>query len=94
MTAKRTAEERVHPETRAAWRAWLEEHHTRPHGVWLVSYKKATGRPFVPYEDAVTEALCFGWIDSKPRSRSATCVQTSGGSRPPDRGPEPARDRL
>lgn len=55
----------VHPQTRDEWRAWLEEHHTRTEGVWLVSYKKATGKPRVEYEEAVEEALCFGWIDSK-----------------------------
>lgn len=55
----------VHPKTRAEWRAWLEEHHTRTEGVWLVTYKKATGKPRVEYEEAVEEALCFGWIDSK-----------------------------
>lgn len=56
----------VHPSTRAAWRAWLSEHHQRKDGVWLVSFKKATGKPRVEYNDAVEEALCFGWIDSKP----------------------------
>ena len=56
----------THPLTRAEWRAWLGENHTRPEGVWLVTYKKATGKPRVEYEDAVEEALCFGWIDSKP----------------------------
>lgn len=55
----------THPKTRAAWRRWLESHHTRAEGVWLVSYKKATGKPRVEYEESVEEALCFGWIDSK-----------------------------
>lgn len=55
----------VHPLTRAEWRAWLERHHARAEGVWLISYKKATGKPRVEYEEAVEEALCFGWIDSK-----------------------------
>ncbi|MEM1125717.1 MAG: YdeI/OmpD-associated family protein [Bacteroidota bacterium] len=54
----------VHPLTREAWRAWLERHHQRQEGVWLISYKKATGQPAVDYEAAVQEALCFGWIDS------------------------------
>src|SRR4030095_1078478 len=49
---------------RAAWRAWLEEHHASEREVWLVYYKKHTGRPRIPYDDAVEEALCFGWIDS------------------------------
>ena len=60
--------ERLWVPHRAAWRAWLEEHHARPEGVWLVSFKKATGKPRVEYEDAVEEALCFGWIDSVVRT--------------------------
>lgn len=56
----------VHPLSRAEWRAWLEQNHTRASGVWLITYKKAAGQPRVEYDDAVEEALCFGWIDSKP----------------------------
>ena len=56
----------IHPKTLAAWRKWLEQNHTRAEGVWLISYKKATGQPRFEYDDAVEEALCFGWIDSKP----------------------------
>jgi len=56
----------IHPKTRAEWRRWLERHHARDEGVWLISYKKATGRPRLEYGEAVEEALCFGWIDSKP----------------------------
>lgn len=55
----------MQPETRAAWRAWLAAHHTQPEGVWLVLWKKASGRPLLPYEDIVEEALAFGWVDSK-----------------------------
>ena len=53
-----------HAETRAAWRAWLAANHAELPGVWLASWKRGTGRPAVPYEEAVEEALCFGWIDS------------------------------
>lgn len=56
-----------HPLTRAEWRAWLEQNHANDEGVWLITFKKATGKPRIDYEDAVEEALCFGWIDSKPR---------------------------
>ena len=56
----------THPKSRAEWRKWLEKNHTRPDGVWLISYKKATGKPRLDYGEAVEEALCFGWIDSKP----------------------------
>lgn len=56
----------THSKTRKAWRAWLEAHHEQSTGVWLVSYKKATGKARMDYEEAVEEALCFGWVDSKP----------------------------
>jgi uncharacterized protein YdeI (YjbR/CyaY-like superfamily) len=62
---KKAPENSVHPLTRAEWRAWLAQNHTRAEGVWLVTYKKTTGKPRVEYEEAVEEALCFGWIDSK-----------------------------
>lgn len=66
MPARKPAPDNsVHPETRAAWRAWLERHHTRTQGVWLVEWKKATGRPRIDYDASVEEALCFGWVDSK-----------------------------
>jgi uncharacterized protein YdeI (YjbR/CyaY-like superfamily) len=58
----------VHPKTRAAWRRWLQAHHTQTEGVWLVSFKKATGKARVEYAEAVEEALCFGWIDSTQRT--------------------------
>lgn len=54
--------------TREAWRTWLEAHHTSAGEIWLVSYRTATGQPSLPYNDAVEEALCFGWIDSIRKS--------------------------
>jgi hypothetical protein len=63
--ARDRAPQSVHPLTRGEWRAWLEQHHANATGVWLITYKKATGKPRVAYEEAVEEALCFGWIDSK-----------------------------
>ena len=66
MLARVTGEaEHVHPETRAEWRRWLEEHHGRGGGAWLVTWKAHTGRPRVAYEEAVEEALCFGWVDGR-----------------------------
>lgn len=53
--------------SRAAWRGWLERHHTQTGGVWLVTFKKASGKPSPSYGDVVEEALCFGWIDSVGR---------------------------
>ena len=50
--------------SRRQWRAWLAKHHAKSPGVWLVFYKAHTGIKSIPYEEAVREALCFGWIDS------------------------------
>ena len=50
--------------TREEWRAWLAEHHASEREIWLIYYKKISGRPRIPYDDAVEEAICFGWIDS------------------------------
>jgi uncharacterized protein YdeI (YjbR/CyaY-like superfamily) len=49
---------------RQAWRAWLEENYDNEREIWLVYPKKASGKPRLLYNDAVEEALCFGWIDS------------------------------
>jgi uncharacterized protein YdeI (YjbR/CyaY-like superfamily) len=49
---------------RKDWRAWLKKHHKTEREIWLVYPKKATGKPRIEYNDAVEEALCFGWIDS------------------------------
>jgi uncharacterized protein YdeI (YjbR/CyaY-like superfamily) len=50
---------------RGKWRQWLEEHHNSKSEVWLIYYKKGTKKKSIKYEEAVEEALCFGWIDSK-----------------------------
>jgi uncharacterized protein YdeI (YjbR/CyaY-like superfamily) len=54
----------LHFAERRAWRAWLEENHEKVHEVWLLFYKKHTGVATISYDDAVEEALCYGWIDS------------------------------
>jgi uncharacterized protein YdeI (YjbR/CyaY-like superfamily) len=58
----------LHPTTRAAWRAWLAAHHDRETEIWLIYNKRHTGEPRVEYDEAVEEALCFGWIDSIVRT--------------------------
>lgn len=65
MTSAQDAAERIQPHSLEEWSRWLEQNHERPGGVWLVSWKKSTGRQAFGYEDAVVEALRFGWIDSK-----------------------------
>jgi len=54
--------------TRASWRSWLEKHHDKEQELWLVFYKKGSGKQGISYEDSVEEALCFGWIDGQIRS--------------------------
>ena len=49
---------------RKTWRVWLSQHHKTAPEIWLVYYKKGSGKPRIPYNHAVEEALCYGWIDS------------------------------
>ncbi len=56
-----------HPLKLIDWHNWLKDNYKKSTGIWLVTYKKHTGKPRVEYEEAVEEALSFGWIDSKPR---------------------------
>ena len=53
---------------RTEWRKWLSENHDKVEKIFLVYYKKTSGKPSVSYNEAVEEALCFGWIDSKVKS--------------------------
>jgi uncharacterized protein YdeI (YjbR/CyaY-like superfamily) len=53
-----------HASSLAEWTKWLEEHYSSKKEVWLIFYKKHTGKPNISYTDAIEQALCFGWIDS------------------------------
>jgi uncharacterized protein YdeI (YjbR/CyaY-like superfamily) len=53
---------------RKAWRKWLKAHYKKEPEIWLIYYKKASGKPRIEYNDAVEEALCFGWIDSQDKT--------------------------
>ena len=53
-----------HITNRSSWRKWLEKNHDSAPDIWLVFYKKSSNKPSIPYDHAVEEALCFGWIDS------------------------------
>ena len=55
--------ERLLVRTRQEWREWLEQHCRDRKEIWLVYYKKTSGKTGIPYDDSVEEALCFGWID-------------------------------
>lgn len=58
-----------HPRSRTAWRTWLQANTGKLKSVWLVLHKKSSPGPGIVYAEAVEEALCFGWIDSKPQKR-------------------------
>lgn len=64
--------EHVTCRTRAEWRAWLSQHHAHSPGIWLVYFKKGSGEGTLTWPEIVQEALCFGWIDSKPNKVDET----------------------
>jgi uncharacterized protein YdeI (YjbR/CyaY-like superfamily) len=65
---KKETVENFCPKSRQAWRRWLQKNHSSKQSVWLVHHKKQTGIASVTWDQAVDEALCFGWIDSIRKS--------------------------
>ena len=59
--------DRVQVHSREDWRAWLKKNHTRAEGIWLITFKKHVEDKYVDYDAIVEEALCYGWVDSRPR---------------------------
>ncbi|HEY5824479.1 MAG TPA: YdeI/OmpD-associated family protein [Cyclobacteriaceae bacterium] len=57
--------ETFRPTSQQAWRQWLKQNHRSQESVWLILYKKEANKPTINWSDAVDEALCFGWVDSK-----------------------------
>lgn len=55
----------TYAKNRKKWRSWLQKHHKSEKGIWLIYYKKHTGRASISYTDAVEEAICFGWINGQ-----------------------------
>lgn len=55
------------PANRQEWRDWLQENHDKKPSIWLIYFKKESRKPSIVYSEAVDEALCFGWIDSKSK---------------------------
>jgi uncharacterized protein YdeI (YjbR/CyaY-like superfamily) len=49
---------------RKDWRKWLSKNYNKKKDIWLIYYKKSSNKPRIPYNEAVEEALCYGWIDS------------------------------
>jgi uncharacterized protein YdeI (YjbR/CyaY-like superfamily) len=66
--------ETLYVTNRKEWRAWLAKHHKTKTEIWLVYYRKDSGKPRIPYNDAVEEALCYGWIDSTNKKIDAESI--------------------
>jgi uncharacterized protein YdeI (YjbR/CyaY-like superfamily) len=69
---------------RASWRSWLLEHHSESDSVWVLINKKRAPPPGLYYDEAVEEALCFGWIDSTLNPLDERCYRLRFGARRPD----------
>lgn len=95
MSAVRQIGKTLYVKERARWRAWLAKHHASAPEIWLITYKKHTGKPSLAYDDAVEEALCFGWIDSiVKRLDDERTVQRFSPRRPKSNLSETNRERV
>jgi uncharacterized protein YdeI (YjbR/CyaY-like superfamily) len=63
--------EAIYFESAKEWRNWLERHHNQYTSIWLIIYRKNGDTPSVQYNEALEQALCFGWIDSKINKRNS-----------------------
>jgi uncharacterized protein YdeI (YjbR/CyaY-like superfamily) len=85
----------LHITNRSEWRAWLKRNYRTRDEIWLVYAKKHTGKPRISYNDAVEEALCFGWIDSTVRTIDEDSFAQRFSVRKPTSGySQPNKERL
>jgi len=70
--------EQVLIESPQQWRDWLAEHHATSSGIWLVMWRPASGKPHVTYEQAIEEALCYGWIDGQAKTIDTDRIKPAG----------------
>ena len=63
--------ETLYVTTPAEFRRWLKANHKLKKEIWLIQYKKATGKPSIDFAEAIEEAMCFGWVDSSMKSMDA-----------------------
>ncbi|HEX2630231.1 MAG TPA: YdeI/OmpD-associated family protein [Chitinophagaceae bacterium] len=83
MEAQRNGVEVFYPKSRKEWRAWLQKNGQEKKNVWLLLYNKQSGKPTLTMPEAVEEALCFGWIDSKANKRDEESRYQSFAKRKP-----------
>jgi uncharacterized protein YdeI (YjbR/CyaY-like superfamily) len=87
--------ETLHADNRATWRAWLKKNYRTKKQIWLIYYRKSSGKPRIAYNDAVEEALCFGWIDSNVKTLDEERFAQRFSPRKPKAAYSPAnRERL
>lgn len=80
---------------RKPWRAWLSRYHASKKEIWLIYFTKGSGKQRIPYNDAVEEALCYGWIDSTIKTRNAeSWVQRFTPRRPNSELSEMNKERI
>ena len=76
--------ETYYPTSRADWRKWLVNNHETKQSVWLLFYNKKSEKVSISWSDAVNEALCFGWIDSKKQTIDEFCYRQYYSKRKPN----------
>jgi uncharacterized protein YdeI (YjbR/CyaY-like superfamily) len=80
---------------RKKWRSWLEKNFQNEKEIWLIFPNKSSGRPRIPYNDAVEEALCFGWIDSTIKKYDEeSAMQRFTPRKPKSTYSQPNKERL
>lgn len=85
----------IYAKTRGEWRKWLQQNTQSATSVWLIQYHKKSKVQSVNYNDAMEEALCFGWIDSKAKKRDAESFYLTMTPRnPKSKWSKPNRDRA
>lgn len=78
--------EQFYPSTRKEWRKWLKKNHTEIDSIWVLFYRKSSDKSSISWSEAVDEALCFGWIDSKKVKIDHESYQQYFCKRKPDSG--------
>ena len=90
-----TKPETLYLADRKKWRAWLEKNFNTAKEIWLEFPKKSSGKPRIPYNDAVEEAICFGWIDSTIKTLDEeTTIQRFSPRKPNSSYSQPNKERL
>jgi uncharacterized protein YdeI (YjbR/CyaY-like superfamily) len=85
----------IHAKTRKTWRSWLAKYHAKHKAVWVIFYRKSSSTKSMTYNDAVEEALCFGWIDSVVYKRDdESWYQYFSPRKPNSRWSKPNKERV